>query len=117
MRTLIIPYHRNQKHSEVVFSEDTRIDLHDTHLEIFVNGHELIPKDEDDLLVGMKESRMEGSAVVLKSHIVFIDTGWSNSAQCYDFGIYTTSSTLGYNCKDKKTATEQYEILKDWLLR
>lgn len=114
---ITFPYIRTSKDHNVVWSEDTIIELHETYLTISVEAIEEAPKDSDDLALGTKENKKSGFSLLLKSHIAAIDSGWDNASQCYDFSIYTTGVVYAYNCKDKETSVRIVTSLNNWLIQ
>ena len=114
---MTIPYVRSTVKATVVKADDTIIELFDTYLQLRVNATEEVPVDEEDEYLGVREVLKFGFATILKSSIGAIEMGWDSKAECYDFSIFTNTTTWAYNCKSKELAQEYYTELINWLLK
>lgn len=117
MKQLKIPYVRGYPKSSVVWSEDTVLELHDSYLTIRIDAVEEVLKDRDDELMGTKERIKKGSATILRSSIMAIETGWSDECECYDFTIYTNYTAWGYNVRTEAEGVELYKSVSEWMVK
>lgn len=85
MQKLTIPYYRSHPASKVLYSEDTQIMLYENHMTIRINSLEETPKDIDDPYLGMREKVRKGTATILKSAVIAIETHGTTSARLMMF--------------------------------
>lgn len=114
---ITVPYVRSSPKAKVIKAEDTVIELLDRYITLQFLYKEEVPKDEEDIFQGTKERKGDCSVTILKSAIVCTETGWDDTAQRYDFHIFTSEYSWGFNCESKSEAREYYDKLTNWLLQ